>query len=153
MPISCSPTSLVEFAYTSKAASALPASVLSRLARQCWAHNVRAGLTGELRHDRGEFHQILEGPWAEIMTLAARILTDPRHTAIAIRSFRAIEARRFESWTVHGLGGAEALAFTNDFAGANVRRLPVGAVPAANETGGRAACGGQRSLGGTPPPT
>lgn len=125
MPVPCSPTSLVEFSYASKAILRLPPAALARLERQCWAHNIRAGLTGELRYARGRFKQTLEGPWAEIMTLASRILTDPRHTEISIRAFRPIQSRRFAHWTARGLAHRTAPAIVPIPAG-NVCWLPVG---------------------------
>jgi hypothetical protein len=99
----CSEGALVEFAYVSQVDKSLPPAALSRLERQCWAHNVRAGITGEVRLEDGTFTQVLEGRWPEVMALASRILTDTRHTSISILAFGPIEKRRFASWSASGL--------------------------------------------------
>lgn len=121
--VSSNPTAaLVEFAFASRVESHLPAAALARLERQCWAHNMRAGLTGELRHANGTIEQVIEGPWCEVVALASRILTDARHGSIAIRSMRPIESRRFTGWSSHGLGIADA-DVTIDPVPDNVHRL------------------------------
>jgi hypothetical protein len=93
---------LVEFAFESEAAEELAPEALVRLARQSWSNNVRAGLTGELRLERGRFVQVVEGRCAEVLRLAARILADSRHGAIRILALRALPARRHAAWTVKG---------------------------------------------------
>jgi hypothetical protein len=107
--------SLVEFSYVSTASPDLPAAVFQRLARQVWSHNTRMGLTGELRFGQGRFDQVIEGPSEVVLSLAARILTDPRHGSIRIRGFRSVEARRFPTCVVHGfdMGPAETTSLAS----------------------------------------
>jgi hypothetical protein len=92
---------LVEFAFESQAVHHCPLDA-ARLARQSWSSNVRAGLTGELRLRDGRYSQVVEGPCAEVLTLAARILADPRHASIRILALRALPARRHAAWVVSG---------------------------------------------------
>jgi hypothetical protein len=99
---------LIEFAFESEPAEELTPEVLTRLARQSWSNNVRAGLTGELRLEDGRFVQVVEGRCAEILRLAARIIADSRHGAIRILAFRALSARRHTAWTVKGFDFAAA---------------------------------------------
>lgn len=120
----CSDGVLVEFAYVSSVEAGLPPAALARLERQCWAHNMRSGITGEMRLEDGVISQTVEGHWSEVMSLASRILTDTRHTSISIRSFKPIEQRRYASWKTFGLNLQDA---SEVIAGAdltNVRRLP-----------------------------
>ena len=103
---------LGEFAFESQAADDLTPETLTRLARQSWSGNVRAGLTGELRLEDGRFFQVVEGRCADVLRLAARVIADSRHRAIRVLAFRALPARRHAAWTVQGfdLGAAPAEA-------------------------------------------
>ena len=94
--------SLVEFAFVSRPSPDLPAAAFLRIACQSWSFNTRSGLTGTLRFADGRFEQVIEGRCAVVLPLAARILGDPRHTAISIAAFRPLAARRFADWTVAG---------------------------------------------------
>jgi hypothetical protein len=94
---------LVEFSCVSRAADRLPSAAILRMAQRAWSQNARQGITGSLRFENGAFHQIVEGTSDVLLPLVSRILTDPRHEAISIRSFRPIERRRYDVWTVEGL--------------------------------------------------
>ena len=94
--------SLVEFSFVSKPCPELPPAVFLRLARQSWSFNTRTGLTGEMRFVEGRFEQVVEGRCSVVLPLAARILADPRHTAISITAFRPLAGRRFAHWTLAG---------------------------------------------------
>jgi hypothetical protein len=134
MVVPHSATSLVEFVYVSRMSRNLPRAALARLERQCWANNMRARVTGELRLEANDFSQIIEGPWSDIMNLASRILTDPRHDSISIHSFRPIEVRRFSTWTSHGFETVLPHASSAWPGASNVSRLVVGSsvVPSAH---------------------
>jgi hypothetical protein len=111
---------LVEFSFESVAAAELPPAVFLRLARQASAFNMRTGLTGRLRLQGGRFVQTVEGRCDLVLSLAARILADPRHEAIRTTAFRAIAARRFADWGVSGFAHDAA-----EIAGAgNLRLMP-----------------------------
>ncbi len=98
------PAPLIEFSYASKAAGDLPDAALLRMAQQAWSRNTRLGITGSLAVADGAFRQIIEGPSDAVLPLVSRILTDPRHEAISIETFRPIEARRFDCWSATGFG-------------------------------------------------
>ena len=88
----------VIFAYRSVLSDGLPAAVVHRICREAQAFNIRNGLTGFLEIDGRDVHQRIEGDWSVVMPLAARILTDPRHGAIAIEAFEPIAAHEHGAW-------------------------------------------------------
>lgn len=101
---------LVEFSYVSSPVSGLPAAAMLRLAGQSWSHNQRAGITGRLHFDAGQFRQVLEGPSEVVLPLSSRILADARHGDIEIVAFGPIAARRYDDWSVSGFEGLAANA-------------------------------------------
>jgi hypothetical protein len=101
---------LLELGLCSTAAAGLPLAVLQRLARHTLEVNPRFGLTGELRFADGRFSLLLEGRGEVLLPLAARILADPRHRAIAVTAFGGIAERRFADWSAAGFGLDEAPA-------------------------------------------
>lgn len=94
---------LVEFSFSSRLSDDLSREAVLRLVRQAWSENRRRDVTGLLSLDGMTLEQSIEGRSATILALAARILTDPRHCRIVVRSFEPIAARRFVGWTVEGL--------------------------------------------------
>lgn len=94
----------VIFAYRSVLSGGLPAAVVHRICREAQSFNTCNGLTGLLEIDGRDVHQRIEGPWAVVMPLAARILTDPRHGAIAIEAFEPIAVRAHCDWQWHAVG-------------------------------------------------
>ncbi len=115
---------LVEFRFTSRLACGLPEAVLIRLEREAMRFNRLHGLTGEMRLVGRTLRQVVEGSWPVVMPLAARILTDQRHTAISISAFRPIKARRFGDWTAVGFNRGQAMPGRSW--DADIRLLPVG---------------------------
>jgi hypothetical protein len=118
---------LVEFRFASRLADGLPEAVLIRLEREAMQFNRLHGLTGEMRLVGRTLRQVVEGSWPVVMPLAARILTDQRHTAISISAFRPIRARRFQDWTAVGFSRGQALPGRSWEA--NLRLLSVGTCP------------------------
>ena len=117
---------IVEFSFVSRAAPGLPMAVFERLARQTWSANTRLGLTGKLCFRDGRFDQVLEGPRDLVLPLAARIIADPRHGSISIRSFRPIARRGHCTWALAGFGLSAAQAISQADT-ANLVFLPVAA--------------------------
>jgi hypothetical protein len=93
---------LIEFSFESRLAL-MDAAALVRLARHAWRSNTARGLTGEMRFAESRVAQVAEGDIDVMLPLAARILSDPRHSDIRVLSFGTIDERRFEGWRVHGL--------------------------------------------------
>jgi hypothetical protein len=99
-----SDVALVQFSFVSRLADGLPEAALLRLERQSAAFNRQHGLTGEMCLHGSSVHQVIEGSWSVVMPLAGHIVTDRRHEAISITSFRTIEARNFDTWSAIGFG-------------------------------------------------
>lgn len=108
MQIPGSPTSLVVLSYTSRLAPDLSAAATARLAQQAWSFNSRMGLTGMMALEGGRVLQVIEGPCEVVLALSARLLTDRRHSEIAIQRFEAITARSHVGWTATGFFGTPA---------------------------------------------
>ena len=114
MPRASVNSDLVEFAFESHVCETLSPACLTRLARQTWSHNTRSGLTGEIRLQNGRFVQVVEGRCADVVALAARILSDSRHSAIRVLALRPLAERRHETWTVVGFESAAPAQPTAD---------------------------------------
>lgn len=99
---------LAELHFSSHVRDDLPPAALCRLAREASQRNMALGVTGEMRFEAGRFHQIVEGPSDTILMLASAILADHRHERIEVQGFRAIEARRYPDWRVHGIDASGA---------------------------------------------
>jgi Sensors of blue-light using FAD len=63
-------------------------------------HNTQKNITGFLMFDRERYHQIIEGEAADVETLYARIVTDPRHRNLEILSHASIDVRDFTDWSM-----------------------------------------------------
>lgn len=116
-------TGLIQLSFVSQVREYLPCAALARIERQALDFNLANGLTGELHFLNGHFQQTIEGPRVVLLPLAARILSDARHTSIAVESFGAIARRRFRSWRSFGFGSADALSDTQFTVESNVAVL------------------------------
>ena len=123
-------STLVEFSFVSRLADGLPRAALLRLERQAEQFNRENGLTGEMRVAGNVVTQVIEGCRFVLMPLMAHILTDRRHGAISINSFRTIEARRFTGWTTVGLGSPFPDEIVSRTGTDNLRFLPLTAATA-----------------------
>ena len=94
---------LVEFSFSSRLDSALSPESVLRLARQSWSANRRAGVSGFMRLHGCSIEQTMEGASTRVLLIAARILTDRRHSEIRITCFAPISARRFAGWSAIGI--------------------------------------------------
>lgn len=65
--------------------------------------NAEDGVTGFLLANGERFVQVLEGPDVRITGCYERILKDPRHLDVRIRSLDGVEQRRFPRWSMCGL--------------------------------------------------
>lgn len=61
-------------------------------------NNARAGVTGALFVQRDYFFQLLEGPRAPLSDVFAKIVRDPRHQAVELALFEALNYRMFADW-------------------------------------------------------
>lgn len=76
---------------------------LHALCDQARANNARDEITGILLVHHGSFLQVLEGPMAHVENTFIRIVTDPRHHALALLSRRVLVGREFGEWAMMGL--------------------------------------------------
>lgn len=128
MPFDCGSASLMTLKFVSAPADSLSPAELNRIVCQAWAHNMRAGLTGEIVLRDGLFHQVIEGSFDAVVPLASRILSDRRHHRITIDHFGSIPERCFETWRTVGFGMVPA-APAGDGAADVIRLHSEGTVP------------------------
>lgn len=124
MPFISGSATLVSLRFVSRPAESLSPAALGLIVRQAWAHNARAGITGEIVLRDGMFHQTLEGDFSDLVPLASRILSDPRHHQISIECFCAIPARTHETWQSSGFGTLPPTAVPTGASSRVIRLLP-----------------------------
>ncbi|MDF2991592.1 MAG: hypothetical protein K0S37_2106 [Microbacterium sp.] len=91
---------LVSVAYVSSEAEPFDDGRLIELLTQSRRSNHAHDLTGMLLHRRGRFFQVLEGPEDAVDTLLEKIRADGRHRDVRVLLREAIDARRFDEWTM-----------------------------------------------------
>ncbi|TRD10581.1 hypothetical protein FGU71_00990 [Erythrobacter insulae] len=84
--------------YRSVAAVDLSARELQDLTTQARARNHKAGVTGMMIYQDGQFFQKLEGPPESLKTIWASISADRRHRDIEMLSEHIVPARLFSDW-------------------------------------------------------
>jgi hypothetical protein len=108
---------LVRCVYASRAKAPEDAGIVAAILRESRRKNETRGVTGMLLLVDGVYVQVLEGGRAEVSSLLASILADPRHYDASLISFEEILERRFGSWTmgeidVNGVNGAMILRYS-----------------------------------------
>ncbi|PZF60157.1 hypothetical protein DEI92_07215 [Curtobacterium sp. MCBD17_034] len=93
-------TVVLSTVYTSSATYPFTDDDLAVLLLNSRANNARAGLTGVLLHQDGQFMQVLEGPDDAVRERYAIIASDPRHGAVQLVAQESIAERRFPAWTM-----------------------------------------------------
>jgi hypothetical protein len=86
---------LERIVYVSRAARAVGMPEICGIIRAAHHHNGTTGVTGALIALDGWFVQGIEGPAAAVEATFARILRDPRHHAVALRSREPALCRLF----------------------------------------------------------
>lgn len=94
--------------YLSTAREPFSGPQLDALLHQARDANQRAGLTGALFYQDGQFIQAIEGPRHAVEQLMTRIRTDQRHHAITVLFEEEATTRRFSGWAM-GLVRPESL--------------------------------------------
>lgn len=95
---------IFEFVFSSCAQPDLPAAAILRIEREAQRNNLAQGLSGEMSYSDGRFTQVMEGGAEAIMSLAARIMIDPRHSRINVLTLRPVRHRRYGTWRSFGMG-------------------------------------------------
>ena len=91
---------LIHTIYASRATSPFDTAALHELARKAGKANERAGLTGLLLHEEGNFFQLLEGPPAAVDATYARICQDMNHRAVTRIVREPVDKRTFSEWSM-----------------------------------------------------
>lgn len=73
---------------------------IDNILRASHIHNKRAGVTGALIFDRGDFGQVLEGSTRAVRETFRRIRLDVRHFRVTVVEFCHIEERAFSDWSM-----------------------------------------------------
>jgi hypothetical protein len=100
--------------YASSATVAFSRADLLVLLEKSRANNTRAGVSGMLLYQDGNFIQVLEGDEVQVRALYDRIARDPRHSGVLVLHEGRREQRQFEGW---------AMAF-RDLGSDEVRAMP-----------------------------
>lgn len=79
------------------------ASTLNDIAETSIKNNQADGITGILCYGNGYFYQCIEGSEQSLTNLKNRLLMDDRHKDLKTLDFSAIEARRFQSWSLRSI--------------------------------------------------
>jgi len=78
-------------------------------------HNPQSQITGIISYREGQYLQIIEGPYAEVDKLMAKIATDPRHEDLWVFLDGPVEKRSFDSWAVNVFDFVDQNALLNTF--------------------------------------
>jgi len=69
--------------------------------------NPQLGITGVISLEKGLFHQILEGRFADLEQLMASIAKDHRHHSLVLGRVRKIGVRSFSNWSLHQISPSQ----------------------------------------------
>lgn len=92
------PETLCRLVYTSARSVNCDEAALEDILKTARANNPTLDLTGMLLHTETRFLQVLEGPYANIMELYAKIEKDSRHIGARIRFCEKTSQRHFKNW-------------------------------------------------------
>lgn len=73
---------------------------LSDIVRVSSKHNPELQITGIISYREGQYLQVLEGPYAAVDKLMAKITSDPRHEDIWVFLEKNVTERSFDNWGV-----------------------------------------------------
>jgi hypothetical protein len=91
---------LVRLLYVSRAVDTDSAKAIESILETSRAHNLSNGITGVLCYGGGVFLQAIEGGRESVNTLYNHIVSDKRHTDVALLHYEEITERRFGGWTM-----------------------------------------------------
>jgi Sensors of blue-light using FAD len=91
---------LVRLLYVSRAVDQDSAKAIESILETSRAHNLSNGITGVLCYGGGVFLQAIEGGREAVNTLYNHIVSDRRHTDVALLHYEEITERRFGGWTM-----------------------------------------------------
>ncbi len=91
---------LVRLLYVSRAVDQDSAKAIESILETSRAHNLSNGITGVLCYGGGIFLQAIEGGREAVNTLYNHIVSDKRHSDVALLHYEEISERRFGGWTM-----------------------------------------------------
>lgn len=91
---------LVRLLYVSRAVDKDCGKSMEAILDTSRAHNLHHGITGVLCYGGGIFLQAIEGGREAVNTLYNHIVSDQRHTDVALLHYEEISERRFGGWTM-----------------------------------------------------
>lgn len=97
-------TGLLRFAYRSRTTVKPGTDAFLKIVEVTVRNNRDMKISGQLRYHDGWFEQVMEGDVGPISLLSAKILADPRHEAIDIRTMKEIAHREHTFWAISGFG-------------------------------------------------
>lgn len=102
-----------QLCYASTATREMPRQALFDLLTEARRYNTKAGITGLLLYQNGQFLQVLEGEADPVRALFKRICNDKRHTRIALLFEELVSERQYPDWSMgfQALDGSEWLEF------------------------------------------
>jgi hypothetical protein len=103
---------LYQIAYVSLSRTRLNETLLLDILSVSKRNNTRDGVSGILMYHDQMFFQILEGERTRAKKCYARILCDPRHSAISLMWEGEAESRTFTPWAL-GYAGPDEIGFNS----------------------------------------
>lgn len=91
---------LVELIYFSSSIANLTQADFEFLLKGAQEKNQQQNISGVIYYSNGFFLQLIEGPRQNINRLFQSICHDARHFDISLVSFRTIEQKHFEQWSM-----------------------------------------------------
>ena len=101
------PSDLCRFSYFSSCVGTSPQQDLDDILRVGMERNPQLGITGVISLEKGLFHQILEGRFADLEQLMASIAKDRRHHSLVFGRARKIGVRSFSNWSLHQISPSQ----------------------------------------------
>lgn len=105
VPLKHSMSNILRLVYLSRPTATMDNEAIDTLLNQARERNPLLEVTGVLCSGRGFFVQVLEGPENNVVTLYARILSDPRHQLPSMLSIGLSSRRAFAQWSMAHIPG------------------------------------------------
>lgn len=96
---------------------------MSNIIRVSRKFNLSAQITGRITYRKGQYFQIIEGPYHEINTLFERIAADTRHKDIWVLIDKPISERCFPDWGIGAFDFSDQSAFFKKFVENNKQQI------------------------------
>lgn len=105
------PDDLCRFSYFSSCVGTSHQQDLDDILTVGMQRNPLLGITGVISLEKGLFHQILEGRYADLEQLMSSIARDRRHHSLVLGKARKISVRNFSNWSLHQISPRQMAQF------------------------------------------